>query len=749
MHGLNPGRIESHPGRPLEEHLCNTALLAERIASASLGRIPDKLVEACLLHDIAKAHFKFQDRLKNKKRRFPHAEISAYITLGVTRNIIAAEAVHCHHTSARNNFTKKWYDLEYSEFCRAVSEIPLWPESQKIIKKLGFNEIGSWKEFLPSEDEFEDLLNDFMDEMQLNSEDWLNFRLIYSFLITADRIDALSSGAAEFVPHSLRVDANVVERYLGSLKSTPLSEWRNGVREKVLERAAKVLSGSGVYTLTLPTGAGKTLLGLDLAIKIAAQDKKQGIIYVLPFISIVEQNSQVAKEVLPFVQEDHYLAYDKKDDERDILTKFTALFRYWYEPVVVTTFAKLWDVLYSPRGNDAMSFHRLANSIVLLDEPQSIPARYWKGFGETLKLMAQKLNATFILMTATQPRIASGIELAPTKIKIPQSRYKVYFYRKKSGIECLCELLKQYGFPSRSTLIVANTHKAALDIYFLIKKLVPQEEIFFLSGWVTPWDRKITLKRIKTKEEKNCIRHLVSTQVVEAGVDLDFNLVVRDIAPLDSLVQVAGRCNRHLSSRTGEVLIYEMCNDTGKSFSQMVYDQVLLNATREILLNFGQGDPLIFQETAIAELLELYYSKLSTALQNYGPWFEIEEGKWGGRWDLFETPWCNECTVFVERDGEVREVLDKLLQMDKNFSNRLEVKRMWNRIQQHAISVSEKEMKKWWEAEGSFIIDGEEKAVEKITENLWIINKRGLQRIYSPELGFIPREIYEKYINKN
>ncbi|MBF7082173.1 CRISPR-associated helicase Cas3' [Desulfallas sp. Bu1-1] len=751
MPGLPPGKTESHPGRALEDHLLHTARLAEGIARASLGWTPGNLLATCLLHDVAKAHPRFQSRLGTGKGRYAHAEPSAYITLLVTRDIIAAEAVHRHHSRARNSFTSYWYDLGHKELCDVVKDMPLWPGCVKVFEKLGMNNITGWGDLLPSADELDDLLEEAY-ELSLNEQNWLNFRLIYSLLIAADRMDAVSGGTKELLPPTLQVPGDKVDHYLRSLKSTQLTSWRHRVREKVLQHAENLLLGPRVYTLTLPTGAGKTLLGLELAMNIARRENKQAIFYVLPFISIVEQNSKVAKSLLPQVQEDHYLAYgneekNKDDEEGDTHKKFMALFRYWYEPVVVTTFVKLWEVLYSPRGNDAMSFHRLANSVVILDEPQSVPARLWKGFGETLNFLSHNLNTTFILMTATQPNIASGVELAPAAIELPRSRYKIHFYRDKGDLQRIITLLDEHGFPSRSTLVVANTHRAALEIYFLLKNIIPDgEEIFFLSSWVTPHDRKKIMDRVKEKEENKQLRYLVSTQVVEAGVDLDFELVIRDFAPLDSLIQVAGRCNRHSDINEGQVLVYEMCDDNGRSLSMLAYrDPVLLNATAEVFKELNDSNPVSVKEAGMPGVLEKYYDKLTTSLEKDGPWYKIQQGQWEYWKGLIEEH-ADEQTVFIDRNGKIRGKLDKLSQMDKGIDNRHKIKEQWNQIKQHAISVRKKELDDWLEAEKGFIVDEEIRAIEEYKDGMWIINPRGLQRIYLSELGFIPRDIYQKYL---
>ena len=203
--------------------------------------------------------------------------------------------------------------------------------------------------------------------------------------------------------------------------------------DKVLRKPciqkAKDVRGPGVYTLTLPTGAGKTLTGLAIAHEWAIGFGCKSIIYGLPFISIVEQTASVAKEVFGNVnvQEDHSLAYGKGHDEdtadysKETVAwkKMSTLFRFWREPVVLTTLVHLWDALFNPKANRTMNFHRLSNAVVILDEPQTISPRFWKGFGQVLSYLSQKWNTFFLLMTATQPQIASHRELAPPNTFFP------------------------------------------------------------------------------------------------------------------------------------------------------------------------------------------------------------------------------------------------------------------------------------------------------------------------------------------
>jgi len=746
--GLMRGEVESHPGRPLEDHLLKTANLAEDIARRCLGMVPEELRYIGLLHDVAKAHPRFQAHLKGKGR-FGHSEPSGCLALAITRDIIIAEAIRCHHTRMRDDFINEfWCNSDYKDIGKVLAEIPMWPGCEVLAREIGIQG-DSWIESWPSSQGWDGLLEYIEDTVSLDEDAWLNFRVLYSLLITADRLDAVSGGVEDMVLPKFALPEGVFEEYIAGMNPTPLAAWRQGIRRKVLETAPGLLSGPGVYTLTLPTGAGKTLVALELAANVAQRDSKYSIIYVLPFITIVEQNSNVAKSIFQTVQQDHHLAYQGEGEESGSLQRFVAMFRYWREPVVVTTFAKLWEVLYSPRANDSMCFHRMANAVIVLDEPQSIPVRYWKGFGETIDFVARKLDSVFILITATQPRMVKGKELAPGKIVLPRSRYTVRYFKESLNIDEMLSALVGQGLACRNTMVVANTRKAALEILFSIRKRsLVREPLFFLSSWVTPADRKRVFKELRAIEEQVSVgqggfRYLVSTQVVEAGADLDFDMVVRDIAPLDSIVQVAGRCNRHMSDQEGLVLVFELADGQGKGYAKAVYDPILINFTREQFLALDRDGEIQLSEMQVADLINSYYEKLAD-LNDDGPWFEIRRGKWGSEFSLFDEPsW--ESTVLIDYRGDIKTIISDIAKKASGIEDRDKRRKMWQEIQDYAINVPESELKQWDDKCGGFIYDDRDRKIEMVSDGLWIVNPSGIGHIYRSDCGFVPVNIYRKF----
>ncbi|NLU49275.1 MAG: CRISPR-associated endonuclease Cas3'', partial [Syntrophomonadaceae bacterium] len=481
---MNSGNIFSNRDKELPDHLISTTAIADVIAKGCGVELSEKDRLAILLHDIAKAHPRFQKRLLQNKGRFGHSEPSSALVFGLTRDMICAEAIRRHHSRLQNiDEVKKFWGNEWDYKTEkagglnsVIAGLQWWQGAEEIAEKCRL-EVSSWLDLLPDQDEWEDILFDLddygCDQNEGVVNDWLRLRMLYSILVAADRYEAaVSKKTINYSP--LISDPAKIDDYLSGTEPSDISAWRNEIRLEVVQNAERFIQKPGVFTLTLPTGAGKTLIGMEIAMQVARRFQYSTLIYVLPFVSLVEQNADVAAKLFDVVQEDHYLSYPESDSEEATPEeRFVAFFRYWQEPVIVTTLAKLWNVLYSPRANDTMSFHRLSNSVVILDEPQVVRTSCWEGFGKTLQLLVDKLGTTFILMTATQPEIARGTELAPESVKFPLVRHELHWISgqgKRMSIAEAADFLIRQGVLEKSSLLVLNTRESALRMYGEMKK---------------------------------------------------------------------------------------------------------------------------------------------------------------------------------------------------------------------------------------------------------------------------------------
>ncbi|HUM42926.1 CRISPR-associated helicase Cas3' [Acetomicrobium sp.] len=741
--GFLDGELKSHPDRLLRDHLEGTYRLMSSMAQVHglEAVVPDFVMKIVgVTHDLGKAHLLFQDYLNGRGDGIDHALPSAWFTFNFAKDYInennipvvwLAEAVRRHHTHMVNGDEAITFWLQYNG--------QDFEKQKKEIKEL----IPSWNVFL-SEDQWDDYTCNLMFKRKkiMNEESWLFYRLLYSLLVTADRMDAIGVRKIEArqLPSFRNPDFSRQE-------SSPLDAWRQQTRESCTKSVDDIVR-PGLYTLTLPTGAGKTITGLDIARKMAQKFGSKTIIYALPFISIVEQNSSVAKTIFgeEDVQEDHSLSSLKETDEKlqEPISRMKALFRYWEAPIILTTMVQLWESIYNPKANDTIDFHRLGNAIVIMDEPQTINPRYWRGFGETLKYLSGRLNTSFMLMTATQPHIIKGKELSPKGLTFPYNRHTYKILPCRYQLEELPDLLEEHieHLYERSGLIVLNTRKSALKIYKLIKTRM-DAPVYFLSTWMTPHHRRVVMRFLKYLERKKIKHYLVSTQVVEAGVDLDFDWVFRDMGPLDSVVQVAGRCNRHGKNETsGLVLVAELFNEQGKSFSDMIYDDILLDSSRSTL---RVGDKInVFEESEAPVLVDNYYQDITERLQDSGIWRNICNGRWGlqDKPSLIEKrfdPFLSE--VYVEQSHRVRPMLGTLANTKWTLENLSDKRRLNRKLLQYSIEVPQKELESWRKKLANVAFKDDLPPLDfNASFQCWFLTKEGSKYVYDRISGFNPAE---------
>lgn len=412
--------------------------------------------------------------------------------------------------------------------------------------------------------------------------------LLYSCLIDSDK----HSAARVRRPRRRTIPADLVDRYRARYFNVNISEgtngWRNRIYDTVMKRligASELIDHQHLYTLTSPTGSGKTLLSFSVALKWRKQlQEKMGytprIIYALPFTSIIDQNEKVLRSVLSqmddFTENEHnYLIkhhhlsainYRHENEETSIRDSLL-LIESWEAEVIVTTFIQLFYTVIGFKNRFLKKFHHLAGSIIILDEVQNLKMEYWPLIRWTLKSLTETLGCKILLLTATQPLIfeehqpiellqgSKGFFQEMNRVQLSIRDHDGSYFEVDGWVGQFIEDFKEgYNY-----LAVFNTIKTSIEIYKKIRDWINSKgldyEVVYLSTNIIPRERKMRIRRIKKwmKEDKNVI--LISTQVVEAGVDLDFHIVYRDLGPVDSIVQVAGRCNRNGKRKIGDVIV--------------------------------------------------------------------------------------------------------------------------------------------------------------------------------------------------
>ena len=398
-------------------------------------------------------------------------------------------------------------------------------------------------------------------------------RFLFSCLIDADRLNSAEFEDPERkysrIEQGKWLDWNVAihrleQKLFDSTQVNPIDRIRMDISNECLHRAC---DEQGIYTLTVPTGGGKTLASLRYALHHAKHHDLDRIIYVVPYTSIIEQNAEVVRDIIEapsdafsWVLEHHS---NLEPDSHTWRSKLVS--ENWDAPIVFTTMVQFLDVLFSGGTRSVRRMHQLANAVLVFDEIQALPIKCVHLFCNSLNFLADHTKTTAILCTATQPmldrlpisdngqiQLAKHHEIVSNKGKLFDSlnRVDVHEQCKPDGWSEaeIAEFALQKLALTGSCLVIVNTKKWARRLYLLCKtRLEDLDVIFYLTTDLYPVHRKRVLERIRERLDDNNGKPVlcISTQLIEAGVDISFASVIRFLAGLDSIAQAAGRCNRH------------------------------------------------------------------------------------------------------------------------------------------------------------------------------------------------------------
>ncbi|MBI3753015.1 MAG: CRISPR-associated helicase Cas3', partial [Deltaproteobacteria bacterium] len=552
----------------LSKHLHQTAKFAESFACQENYKPIFKLTG--LLHDLGKYQPAFQDYLINggKRGSVPHASWGA----GYARLFKVLEssiAIDGHHKGLPDNSAWK-SDTEPFKRCE-VSEFE--NIRQSFIDDTGVNEADIKK---PDSLAFTDdsqrevfiryLFSALTDSDWLSTEahferDKFNMRIVAA-LPTDAMIGKLEE---EFLRKSK--DANI---------NKEIKKLRDNARYQVLQKADMPC---GFYSLALPTGMGKTLTSMAWALRHAKKNDLKRIIIVLPYINIIDQTAQILKTIFgeKWVLE-HHSSYNEGDHEGQSETESCSPIQErkklacenWDYPIIVTTTVQFFESLFSNRPSQCRKIHNIAESVIIFDEVQTLPKEVLLPTLQMLKDVQIVMKTSFLFCTATQPafekrRGFDGISEIYPLIDEPAALYektKRVEYRLLNDLNPIdySGLLKAVTQAGGAALVIFNTKKAALEFYNCTKNLVDWEKKYHLSTAMCPSHRKGVIKNIggDLKAKKKIL--VASTQLIEAGVDFDFPIVFRAMAPLEAVIQSAGRCNREgsLGELGGKVFLFKL-----------------------------------------------------------------------------------------------------------------------------------------------------------------------------------------------
>lgn len=391
-------------------------------------------------------------------------------------------------------------------------------------------------------------------------------RMLFSCLVDADYLDteAFMNGYAREIEYaSMHELYRRLKKYIAKWENPDkeLNRRRNDILQACLRCGAT--AEKGLFTLTVPTGGGKTVSSLAFALSMACAKKMQRVIYVIPYTSIIDQTAGTFQKILgpENVLEHHSgMYYELKEEDATPETRRKALaVENWDAPVVVTTAVQFFESLYANRASRCRKLHNIANSVVIFDEAQSIPTPVLMPCVSAIAQLVQSYGVTAVLCTATQPALGPLFAKLAPELSLqeicpdPAGQY-AFFRRTELRLlgELAQDMLGARLAAAEQVLCVVNRRRTAQELYGSL----PEEGSYCLTTLLCPATRKQLLKEIRSRLKEGLPCRVVSTSLIEAGVDVDFPIAYRELTGLDSILQTAGRCNREGKSSAAESPVY-------------------------------------------------------------------------------------------------------------------------------------------------------------------------------------------------
>lgn len=785
--------LMSHPNKKLENHLKNVADFSYdifnflEIENKELFSNISFLIG--LTHDFAKSTSFFQTYLSDhtKKENTQHSFLSAIFTYYVVKNyldknninfesnlsIISYIVVLAHHGNLKDITKLDDYNEKKINSKMVLKQIEDLKSSDDNLSKFYDDfEIDFFRFF----DEFDEISEEITDGLLIfsfegNIDNYFYILLFYSSLLDADKMDASESKRI----NRENIPGDIVDIF----KKNNLRDSKDNIN-KTREEAYQEVNGNilnmdlneRILSIELPIGIGKTFTGFSAALKLKERINNElnfnpRIIYSLPFLTIVDQNSDTISSILNesslngsnFLLNHNHLSdmnYKSNDLENYDISNSKILIEGWNSEIIVTTFIQFFYSIISNKNKSLRKFHNITNSIILLDEIQSLPYKYWKIINLFFKKLAYEYNCWIILMTATQPYIFKENEIKSLVDNVDYyfnkfDRVNYNFNLDSQNFEDFKkEFVDKISNDSKNDyLVVLNTINSSKELYEFIKDyysvmdydiylddcngicyIGDDIQLIYLSNNIIPKHR---LEKINAIKESNRQSIVISTQLIEAGVDIDVDIIYRDLAPLDSLVQTAGRCNRSGNKEKGIVNVISLKNENGKSYSSFIYDSLLLNKTKEVLTSLNQISEKEFNLAAAKNYFKLIYNSgtqddyLIKIIEN------LRFPEIPSNFKLIEED-IQKVDVFVVINSEAKLLFEKyndIINNYKGFDRKNEFLKIKNKFYKYVISVDETKI-------GS--------ANNLCNDEIFYIGENDVFRKYDLDTGFKPEDDENPFI---
>lgn len=440
-------------------------------------------------------------------------------------------------------------------------------------------------------------------------------RMLYSMLVDADFIETETFIAGKKPrggnPEVLALEQSLSDFFQNqSFEPSPVNLLRADILKACQERAVEP---QGVFCLTVPTGGGKTLSSLSFALSHALKHNLERVIYVIPYTTIIEQNASVFKQIFgdDLVLEHHsnfdWEAFRQQNSAEDadssVSEKLKLATENWDIPIIVTTNVQFFESLFASRSSRCRKNHNIANSVIVFDEAQMIPREFLKPCMLSIAELVLNYRCSAVLCTATQPELHRFFPETLPVVEITRDPIQLYEAFKRINLHDLGALTDEDLVAKLAehdqVLCIVNTRKHAGKLH----KLMPAFGRYHLSTLMYPQHRKRVIQSIRDALKLGLPCRVISTQLIEAGVDLDFPVGYRALAGLDSIIQAGGRVNRNRKRADADLYIFEPITDSIKKLPGYIAQTG--DVTRQILRRWAGRDPICVE--AIQEYYQILY----------------------------------------------------------------------------------------------------------------------------------------------
>lgn len=670
----------------VKEHLENTAWKCKQF---SIPALKDLLYVTGLLHDVGKYQDSFQQRINGKNIAVEHSTCGALVADKIYPGPMGLMMEYCiagHHSGIPDGgFKNDSFDKPtlYGRMRKKFDDFSVYQ------KELNISQIeqSHFLEFLSQD--CDGNVNKLIDKFAFFT------RYVFSCLTDADSLDTAKACGTYFDRH-LKTDfekclRKVIKNFSSFSCQTQLQKNRSVLQKQVFD---KENIDSEIYLMNMPTGSGKTLCSVKFALERAIKKKKERIIYIIPYNSIIDQTADIFNQLFgsdaEILRHQSTYCYDDEDFDEDYRKVIKAASENWDAEFIITTAVQFFESIYSNKRSKLRKLHNMANSVLVFDEAHMMPQKYLQPCLQAISYITKYMNSEAIFLTATMPNFPKLIEkyaLHNSKIvnlvdntSLFESFYKCqYHFLENMDEDTILEKASLYP----SSLVIVNTRTTAARLYKAAKG-----HKYHLSTYMTAYDRKRVLDMIKDDlinlerdyPDMSCVPEerrifIVSTSLIEAGVDLDVYTVFRELSGLDSILQSGGRCNREGKRKKGDVFIFDLKEK---------------NILQDVRPNITKGLLQKYTDISCQESIREYYDKLfflnedsitsNTISKKSTSIYSITFKEYANEFEIIDS---RTVSVIVERNEESKNLIERL-----KYAGLENVRK----LQQYSCSVYQKEL---------------------------------------------------------